>query len=106
MLLTQLVLLQLTHTQAGRNAKPAARNFTGNVRLILTFAIISLMAYLCAEGPYETRETYWIWAIEAFYRCWMERLPDVPYQYPCDDVIRVVSTYLQELGSSDRSFRS
>ncbi|CAE7233303.1 unnamed protein product [Rhizoctonia solani] len=73
-----LQAMAAAESQTRVKSKPAMRDYSGNRRQVLTSAVLDLLAYICAEGPYETKRTNLIWALEAINRVWARDLPGIP----------------------------
>ncbi|KAG8726273.1 hypothetical protein FRC11_000444, partial [Ceratobasidium sp. 423] len=99
-------LMNLAAAASGKRikSKPSLRDYTGNTRQVLTGAMPDFLAYACAEGPYETKRTMLIWALEAC-RWESERtLPDSPFLALLLEGLKLVVARIATLrcGAKDR----
>ncbi|KAG8726613.1 hypothetical protein FRC11_014825 [Ceratobasidium sp. 423] len=58
---------------------------------VLTSAILDLLAYICAKGPYKTRRTNLVWALEAVQRAWARDLPGVLPETPDLNALKLLA---------------
>ncbi|KDN34833.1 hypothetical protein RSAG8_12103, partial [Rhizoctonia solani AG-8 WAC10335] len=84
-------LMTLAAATAGKRAtsKPSLRDYTGTMRQNITGGMADFLAYILAEGAYETKRTQLVWALEACRRE-SERSSNGPFQIPPLDALKLI----------------
>ncbi|KAG8680661.1 hypothetical protein FRC11_002166, partial [Ceratobasidium sp. 423] len=58
---------------------------------VLTSAILDLLAYICAKGPYKTRCMNLVWALEVVQHTWAWDLPGVLPETPDLNALKLLA---------------
>ncbi|CEL53981.1 hypothetical protein RSOLAG1IB_11513 [Rhizoctonia solani AG-1 IB] len=87
---TLMAILAAAAGKPIKSKKSLLRDFTGNMQQVLTGAVVNYLAYSCAKGPYKTKRTQQIWALEACRREFSCTLPGATFETPPLEALKLI----------------